>query len=281
MCGIYRIINMINSKCYIGKSIDIEFRWKQHLRDIDDNCLIHRAMKKYGIENFILEVVEECGGDILNDREKYWIKYYDCCVLDGNDKGYNMTRGGDGLSRYDYQFIYDLWDAGHSTSQIKEITGIDKRQLYKILNSHNEYSRSESYIRNYGVKISKFDLNGNFICTYPSMLSAAQDLNIEFRNFCKILKLGHNLHFQFRIGDNTDNISPLKLSKYVTGRMVAQYSLNGKLINVFPSIRAATRAMGLKSDCCIGNCLRGKGKTAAGFIWKYYDVINEFKEGDK
>lgn len=277
MCGIYRIINIINGKCYVGKSIDIEFRWKQHLRDIDDNCLIHRAMKKYGIENFILEIVEECNGDMLNNREKYWIKYYDCCILDGDNKGYNMTRGGDGLSRYDYKLIYDLWDTGHSTAQIKEITGIDKRQLYKILNSHDAYSSSESYTRNVGIKVSKFDLDGNFICTYSSILSAAQDHNIDLRNFQIILKHGYNSNFQFKIGDDTNNISPLKLSKYTTGRMVGQYSLDGELINVFSSIREATRAMGLKSDCCIGKCLRGEGKTAAGFIWKYYDEINELK----
>lgn len=116
MCGIYRIINIINGKCYVGKSIDIEFRWKQHLRDIDDNCLIHRAMKKYGIENFILEIVEECNGDMLNNREKYWIKYYDCCILDGDNKGYNMTVNQIHFERYfdtikdwiDKKLIYGL-----------------------------------------------------------------------------------------------------------------------------------------------------------------------------
>ena len=96
--GIYKITNKLNNKCYIGKSSNIEERWKYHkLRCFDEkewNKPLYRAFRKYGVENFSFEIIEE-----LNDYEKesnlkeqYWIQYYNCY----GDNGYNATLGGDG-----------------------------------------------------------------------------------------------------------------------------------------------------------------------------------------
>lgn len=86
--GIYKIENLINGKKYIGQSIDIQRRFNEHKRD-KDNCRIHQALRKYGINNFSFEVVEECPTILLDEREKYWIKYYDSF-----NNGYNATTGG-------------------------------------------------------------------------------------------------------------------------------------------------------------------------------------------
>ena len=74
-CGIYKIQNLINNKIYIGQSIEIERRWQKHLT-ANDNFLIHKALKKYGKENFIFSIVEECDQSQLDEREQYWIQYY-------------------------------------------------------------------------------------------------------------------------------------------------------------------------------------------------------------
>ena len=50
-CGIYKIENQLNKKCYIGQSINIEHRFAKH-KCAKDDFYIHRALKKYGIENF-------------------------------------------------------------------------------------------------------------------------------------------------------------------------------------------------------------------------------------
>lgn len=92
MCGIYKITNNINNKCYIGQSIDIHRRWNAHKRQVVDNHLC-RAFKKHGIENFSFEIIEECTINELNEKEKYWIQYYD-----SYRNGYNETTGGDGVS---------------------------------------------------------------------------------------------------------------------------------------------------------------------------------------
>ena len=101
MQGIYKITNKINNKSYIGKSKDIEARWKEHkwrmnsLDEVHLNKPLYRAFKKYGLENFSFEVIEELENyeTDSNEREKYWIKFYNSY---GSENGYNATCGGDG-----------------------------------------------------------------------------------------------------------------------------------------------------------------------------------------
>ena len=60
ICGIYKITNKINGKCYIGQSNDIHRRWKQELApNAKLNPHLARAFEKYGIDNFEFEIIEE------------------------------------------------------------------------------------------------------------------------------------------------------------------------------------------------------------------------------
>ena len=90
--GIYKVTNKINGKVYIGQSVDIGKRWRQHMTAKDD-IYFHKAIQKYGIENFEWEVIEQCKKKDLDEREIYWIEYYD-----SYNKGYNCTKGGEGNS---------------------------------------------------------------------------------------------------------------------------------------------------------------------------------------
>lgn len=90
--GIYKITNKINGKVYIGQSVDIGRRWRQHMTAKDD-IYFHKAIQKYGVDNFIWEVIEKCKKSELDERESYWIEYYDSF-----NKGYNCTKGGEGVS---------------------------------------------------------------------------------------------------------------------------------------------------------------------------------------
>lgn len=91
---IYIIKNTINDKVYIGKTIHTTLhRWYEHLKHLDNGQYIHNAMKKLKVENFYVETLETNIQDIatLNEREKYWISYYNCQV----PNGYNIQPGGD------------------------------------------------------------------------------------------------------------------------------------------------------------------------------------------
>jgi group I intron endonuclease len=98
---IYKLENTLNGKVYIGKTIQRpNTRRRQHINDAAKgaNTPLHAAIRKYGIDNFDFQVIfvvfkpEELG-----EFEKQFIKQYDCCVLDGKDKGYNLSRGGEGI----------------------------------------------------------------------------------------------------------------------------------------------------------------------------------------
>lgn len=95
ICGIYVIKNKINSKVYIGQSVDIYQRWRQHKsqlsRNIRENEHLQNAWNKYGKDNFRFKVIEKCLVDKLNEREIYWIDKYNSF---DSSYGYNKTDGG-------------------------------------------------------------------------------------------------------------------------------------------------------------------------------------------
>ena len=107
MIGIYKITNKINNHSYVGKSINIQERWNEHKRESmlpeekwqqnkrHEQTKLHKAIRKYGVESFLFEIIEECSINELNEKEIYWIAYYNTYL---NPEHYNMTPGGDGYT---------------------------------------------------------------------------------------------------------------------------------------------------------------------------------------
>ena len=96
MAYIYKISNRLNSKVYIGQTIKtIEERFQEHIyksHSEKSHPPLHQAFIDLGENNFFIELVEECDNEILNEREKFWIDYYD-----SYNSGYNATIGGSGI----------------------------------------------------------------------------------------------------------------------------------------------------------------------------------------
>lgn len=88
MIGIYKITKKENGKSYIGQSNDIERRFSEH--KIKINIPIEVVIKKYGTDAFNFEIIEECPLDKLDEREKYWIAFYNTY----KEFGYNCNEGG-------------------------------------------------------------------------------------------------------------------------------------------------------------------------------------------
>ena len=91
-CGIYRITNTLNGRCYIGQSVNIADRFRAHIKcglgiDAPHNKL-YTTMQASGVENFTFEIIEECSRELLNEREKFWIAYYQ-----SDSVGLNSTKG--------------------------------------------------------------------------------------------------------------------------------------------------------------------------------------------
>ena len=93
ICGIYKITNILDNKCYIGQSVNIYNRWCEHCKcgcgiDTPKNNKLYAAMLQDGLENFTFELLEECPKEELNKKEAFYINLYE-----SNDYGYNSTIG--------------------------------------------------------------------------------------------------------------------------------------------------------------------------------------------
>lgn len=146
--GIYKYQNKINGKIYIGQSSNIEKRFAQHLYDSKNldrgrGTGIDFAINKYGIENFDFEIIEKCDSVELDEKEIFWIKYYN-----SYKEGYNRTPGGDSVRGEDHPRAIlteaQVWDIREQYSLgIKRSDvfkpylekGISKRCLLKVWNN--------------------------------------------------------------------------------------------------------------------------------------------------
>ena len=138
---IYKITNTINSKSYIGQTIqNVKERFYQHCATkcskAVSNMAIHRAIKKYGKSNFTVEVIEEIDSANLNDRERYWIKCYN-----SYNNGYNSTKGGqDGCKPFkdlDVESIIKEYNTGKSLRTLGTIFKVDKQTIKDLLVRNN------------------------------------------------------------------------------------------------------------------------------------------------
>ena len=91
---IYKIINDINNKIYIGKTSNFSRRYSEHFRTTniksEPNKKLYLDMHKYGFEHFTMSIIEECDDTIWEEREQYWIDFYKSMI----PNGYNMIPGG-------------------------------------------------------------------------------------------------------------------------------------------------------------------------------------------
>ena len=161
MIGIYKYQNKQNGKIYIGRSINITKRKWEHKTNPSPYSYFDQVLKTVGEENFDFEIVEECSESELKDKEKYWINYYNCCVLENREGGYNLTHGGE-----EYRSDENPW-ARLTVEQVQEIidklahtkTSMDK--LAKEYNVHrntiSDINRCKTWawLHNYHTNIRK------------------------------------------------------------------------------------------------------------------------------
>ena len=277
---IYKIENQINHKLYIGKTLfTIDRRWNQHKRNAMDDKFNHmplyHAMRKYGIDNFVISSLEEVS-DIsrLSEREQYWIKYFDTY-----NNGYNATRGGDGSVLYDYDAIWELWENGLNIKQISNVMGCRDQVVQTVLNLHNvsteerikrSYDNIEKTHSQYRRGVRQIDLStGKVIATYKSVSEAAMNIGCDCSNISKLcIKSGIGYGYKWEYIDADYN------KKDFTAKQVYQVDLNtGQILNIFSSISEAARFVGGDSSY-ISKVCKGIQKSSKGFGWKYMSDEN-------
>ena len=112
--SIYIIKNSVNTKVYIGQTtVDIRRRYLNHLSAArrGKDYIIGKAIRKYGADNFYIELLEECPIEQLNEREKYYIKKYKST---NNKFGYNISIGGNAVTKAKELNISQILEMFHS-----------------------------------------------------------------------------------------------------------------------------------------------------------------------
>ena len=156
---IYKITNIVNNKIYVGKTKKtIAIRYKSHLRQAEKNLELHKtsiplynAINEYGIDNFIIEEIEECPLDILDEREIYWIKQ-----LKAQDPniGYNICSGGEGGPGG------PMFAGHHHSEETKQKMSLD-RMGDKNSNYGNHWEQSDE-LRKLHSELSSGENNGMY-----------------------------------------------------------------------------------------------------------------------
>lgn len=153
---IYIIKNDINSKVYVGQAINVKQRFQNHCKpsSSQDNDLVSRAIQKYGRNHFWYEILES-QIENYDQREKYWISYYNCI----RPNGYNTSEGGNYppvqkgthhpesklTDKQLNELIYDLQYTQLSYSQLSDKYDLSKSSIYEINNGKTYFNSEISY----------------------------------------------------------------------------------------------------------------------------------------
>ena len=253
MCGIYMIKNNQNGKIYIGQAIDIYHRWSTHKTELNANRHINRhlqgAWNKYGKDTFIFSVVEECKQQYLNERETYYIDFFD-----SYENGYNLDRGGQGTTGFK-----------HTEEQISKMRRIQNPLVVLQFDMNFNFIERFEGGSVHAAKILKYtkecisrccEHRGRNICYKNCYWVYEQEYNNENFSWDKYL----NQEWCCIITRNKKQRNQQKICQYNKERVLI------KIWNSFSDIEKEGYTRHAVIDIC--NHRRGK-KTHKGYIWAY------------
>lgn len=269
-----------SNKKYIGITKN---SLKQRLKS-GYNAYFSNAIDKYGYENIKVEILEDnLTLEEASQKERYYIHLYETT---NKDKGYNITTGGEGKSFYDYDEIVNYYEKVnynfketlknfHCTSKtlldILELYNFDRKEIIRQI-ARQRYIEQEK-----NVAVIQYDLLGNYIQDYITLRDAAKAVGLsQVHGIVDVCNNKRNKAggFYWRFRKDYDVI-PKKIeiktfSSKHWGVKVGQYSKDGKLINVFDSIKEANLFLGKSANNSnITSVCKGRRKSAYGYFWKY------------
>lgn len=203
---IYIIRNTINDKVYVGQTTkSVRLRFLNHLSAArrGKDYVIGKAIRKYGEKNFYVETLEECLKSELNEREIYYIKFYNST----NPKfGYNMSKGGNKVATrklYDDSVILNLWNSGMCADKIAKHLHTHIDFITPVLKKYNiKYGQEKQKLDNtvinmiidlYQLGYGTMDICRKLNVTKQSVRKYLQKNNIKLRPRKETNKLRRNL----------------------------------------------------------------------------------------
>lgn len=248
MVGIYKITNKINGKVYIGQSVDIDKRKREHLnnykRDEIKHYILYRAINKYGVNNFEFEVICGCSIDELDDLEIKYIKLYNS--YKGN--GYNMTLGGGGVRGL------KPWLGKKHTQETKN----------KIRKSHMGKKLSKETIE----KLKSIRKGNKYRLGIKHTKETIEKL--------RVLNMGEN-NAMYGKSHSKETKEKISIAKKGKGNSRSRKIICLNDMKIFNSMIETANYYGVRTDS-LSNVCRGKYKKTKGYKFMYYDEYLNTKE---
>lgn len=249
MYQIYKITNQKNGMVYIGSSIEVERRWRQHKeasineKDHHYNYPLMVAFREFGIANFTFEVIDTLPTwEAMIEAEHNWILKENCVV----PNGYNQT---------------DKTDSPMFDPAIAKKMSDTKREKY-------------------GKRVCEIDSTKNILNIWNSLAEAGEDTGLDrfkISNVCNGTRLTTgNRTFRFLDNENQiiepeakmNQVQSNRITK--TSRRVGAYDKDNNLIQEFDSLQLAAQFCGGNSSTISAVC-RGKRNSHKNYIWRYLD----------
>ena len=234
--GIYQIRNLINGKIYIGSSVNMKARKRQHFQKLKQqkhrNPKLQNAYNKYGKANLVFEVVEiVLDKTILIEREQYYIdtlnvvnEGYNICPTAGNTLGVKLSE-----------------EARHNIgkAQYKPVVCLETKQVYNsVLEATNKCLK-----RPKGSAISQ--------CCKGSQITAGG--------------------FHWRYKEDYEKLTNAEIHQILLHKPNQKRNILCVESNIiYDSIATASKILNIARSA-INHCCNGRKKTAGGFHWKYVD----------
>lgn len=235
VCGIYKIINLLNNQIYIGSSVNIYGRFSQHKwqlrKNNHGNLHLQRAWNKYGENNFKFKILEKTKSkENLLEKEQFYINFfkphYNICKIAGSNSGVIRT---------------EEWKKRIGNSNKGKPASENCKKAVRKANygrKHNEEAKK---------KIGK----------------AAKGRKMSKKHLKKLIEISKNRIYTNEIRQNMSNASTVK-------KAILQYSLDGKFIKKWDSISQAAKEYNTTKNNII-SCLKNKNNrtVAVGYKWEY------------
>lgn len=271
---IYKITNTKTNKCYIGetKMANVEDRWKGHRYTISKGVgcpALQNAVNKYGWDSFKFEVLIICFDEDRLIYEKEYIKKYNSMV----PNGYNLTEGGQTSGNLGQKHTEETkrkiseWSKEyHKNPEVKKRKSEQMKAIMKETKKHI----------NLGERMKKSEKWQKALAEKRIGSGACGTIRSEDTK----TKISKSIKELYNKKDEESNLTFRQKHKQtmrkINGIKVSQFTKEDIFVKSYDSIVEASIDTNI-SRSGIQNNIKGRTKSAGGFIWKYADE-KEFKE---